>query len=137
MSDLNNFLNDLPDDQPPIVKPRPILKEQLTTAHILKMNDNFKSITSLATSITYCQHLAREHAQTVYVLIDDATPQGEEIDPMLGQSYQALTRAAQLLFEAETHLYRFANKLENERYIIEEQQKINQMLDALANGSSE
>lgn len=110
-----DFFSDLPDDQPPIVKPRPILKEQLTTPDTLKLSNATSGIVSLAKSINYRRDNVSEHAQTVYMLLDDATPQGEEIDPMLGQAYQALTRAAQLLFEAETHLYRYVNKLENQQ----------------------
>lgn len=106
------FFADLSDDVPQ--RPQPIIKEKLTTVHKVKMSSQFKPITDLATSVHYCEHLARENAQNVYLLIDDTTPPKAEIDPMLGQAYQALTRAAQLLFEAETHLYRYANRHEAE-----------------------
>ena len=65
--------------------------------------------------MNYIKGQAEETAQTVYLLIDDTTPDGANVEPMLASAYQALTRAAQLLFEAQTHLYRYVNRLENER----------------------
>lgn len=110
------FLADVPATSEPS-RPRPITKAELTTAHKLKhgIADRFKPITSLAGTVAYHESNAREAAQTVYLLIDDTTPEGADVDPMLANAYQALTRAAQLLFEAQTHLYRYVNRLENER----------------------
>lgn len=96
-------------------RPRPITKAELTTAHTIKMNGNFKHITSLASTVNYVRGQTEEAAQTVYILIDDTTPDGDEVPAELAQAYQALARAQQLLFEAQTHLLRHVNRLENER----------------------
>lgn len=98
-------------------RPRPITKAALATTHKLRheTDHRYDGITSIAGTITYNGGNLREAAQTIYLLIDDQTPDGADVDPMLAQAYQALTRAVQLAFEAETHLYRYINRLENER----------------------
>lgn len=110
------FLADVPASETPS-RPKRITKADLATTHKLRHNtDNrYDGITGLAGTIGYHESNAREDAQTVYLLIDDTTPDGADVPPELAQAYQALTRAAQLLFEAQTHLYRHVNRLEAER----------------------
>lgn len=110
---LASFLSDLPTTAP--ATPLPVLKPELTTPHAIKMEKRNEPITKLAGTIHYHQSNVTEQAQTIYLLIDDITPDGGEVDPMLAATYQALVKAGQLLFEAETHLYRYANRLENIR----------------------
>lgn len=106
------FLADVP---PAPNRQRPITKAELTTAHHVKMNANHKPITALASTINYIRGQAEEAAQTVYILIDDTTPDGADVPAQLADAYRALARAQQLLFEAQTHMLRFVNVLENER----------------------
>ena len=109
-----SFLADVPESTAPS-RPRPITKEELTTAHHVKMNNNFKPLTGLAGTMNYVRGQAEELAQTIYLHIDDTTDDGADVEPALADTYRALTRAAQLLFEAQTHMYRYINRLENER----------------------
>lgn len=110
---LATFLSDLPTSAP--ATPLPVFKEELATTHAIKMSKRNEPITKLAGTIAYHGSNVKEQAQTVYLLIDDITPDGAEVDPMLASTYQALTKAAQMLFEAETHLYRYANRIETIR----------------------
>lgn len=111
-----SFLADVPETTSPS-RPKPITKAELATVHTLKhgIGDNFKHITAIASTISYHESNTREAAQNVYLLIDDHTPDGADVEPMLAQAYQSLTKAAQLLFEAQTHILRYVNRLENGR----------------------
>lgn len=110
------FFDDVPPTSEPKRQPR-VTKETLATAHTIKhqTGERYKAITGLAGTIGYHESNVREQAQAVYMLIDDTTPDDGEVDTMLASAYQALTRAAQLLFEAQTHILRYVNRLENER----------------------
>lgn len=105
------FLADIPDTTDP-QQPLPrMLKSELATPHTIKMRDRNKPLTNLASTIEYHHDDIANQAMTVYLLIDDVTAANEQVDPILAQAYQALTKAAQLLFEARTHVFRYANKL--------------------------
>ena len=110
---VNAFLSDVPPAPAPS-RPKPITKADLATVHKLRFetDNQYDGITALAGTCNYIRGQAEETAQTVYLLIDDTTPDGADVDPMLADAYRALTRAAQLLFEAQTHLYRHVNKLQ-------------------------
>lgn len=109
------FLADVPAPDGPIVRFKPFTRQELATKLSIGRDDRFKPITKLAGTTAYHASCVRETAQNVYFLIDDVTPDtgpDAAIDPTLAEAYRALMRASQLLFEAETHLYRFVNKIE-------------------------
>lgn len=108
----DEFLSDVPDTTDPQTPVPRVLKSELTTPHTLDASAKHKPLTSLADSIEWRRKDITNSATTVYLLIDDVTPANEQVDPILAQAYQALTKAAQLLFEARTHIYRYANKLD-------------------------
>jgi len=111
-----SFLADVPESAAPN-RPKRITKAELTTAHEIKLTGDiaYKPFISLAGTTSYHRGQVEELAQTIYLHIDDTTDDGADVEPALADTYRALTRAAQLLFEAQTHMYRYINRLENER----------------------
>lgn len=108
------FLADVPaTDAPSAPKQIGYIPNPNQLVAISKQTGRHAAITALAVDIGYNRDFIEKNAQTVYLIIDDTAPNPADIDPVLAQAYQALTRAAQLLFEAQTHLYRYATKLEN------------------------
>lgn len=93
----------------------PVLKEKLATPHTVQHNEGEykRPILDLMRTLRYHTSNVNESAQTVYMLIDDITPAGGTVNSKLVEAYQTITRAKRLLDEAETHLLRYANELDN------------------------
>jgi len=113
----NAFLSDIPDTSDPQQPAPRVMKAELTTPQALNSDQKHAPLTNLATNVRYAEGSIKDYATTVYMLIDDTTPPDGMADPMLAQAYQSLTKAAQLLFEARTHIYRYANKLDTQEIV--------------------
>lgn len=92
---------------------KPLYKAELASPTTLRAVEAFTPLTEFADTLAYYEDTTREAMQTVYLLIDDQTPEDAPIDPALTSAYQALSTAAQMLFEARIHMYRYVNVLTN------------------------